>query len=203
MDNKDGRTPIVCGPPESPVAVAVETPTQAEAPPVVAQDTNIPQEPTTAEEEPSPKDTLEIDEEVTTPFVQKTVPQQAREQSGSAVVSASLAPQLGSSPKILSRQSIDERKMAVLNELTQTSLGYFNYRGHVDKVRFFRWISEWELISSQAVNGLARRHILQAISAASGVTVTEVAGQPNMLARNLWARNWKEKAVRDGKVVVE
>jgi len=134
---------------------------------------------------------------------QKQAPTSGREESGSAVVAKALAPQLGSSPAILEAHHIDERKMAVLNDLTQTALGYFNYRGKVDHVRFFRWISNWELVSSQAVGGLARRHILQAISAASGVTVAEVAGRPNMIARNITNRNWKTNAIRSGKVVVD
>lgn len=134
---------------------------------------------------------------------QKTAPIATRDESGSSVVAKSLAPQLGSSPRILGKHQIDERKMAVLNDMTQTALGYFAYRGKVDKVRFYRWISGWELVSSQAVGGLARRHILQAISASSGVTVAEVAGRPNILARNISNRNWKQNAIREGKVVVD
>lgn len=136
-------------------------------------------------------------------ILQKAAPVSTRDESGSSVVAKALAPQLGSSPRILGTHRIDERKMAVLNDMTQTALGYFAYRGKIDKVRFFRWISGWELVSSQAVGGLARRHILQAISASSGVTVAEVAGRPNIIARNISNRNWKANAVREGKVVVD
>ena len=125
------------------------------------------------------------------------------DQSGSAVIARELAPQLGSSPQILMQGQIDERKLAVLNELTQTALGYFSYRGRIDDVRFFRWISRWELITSQSVNGLARRHILQAIAAANGAQVSEPVQKPGIIARNLWKRSWKDDAIHSGKEPME
>jgi len=130
-------------------------------------------------------------------------PADKQTESGTAVVAKGLAPQLGSAPSYTAAMQIDERKMAVLNDYTQTALGYFRYRGKADGVRFFAFITDWELASSQALNALARRHILEALRAATGSTVTSVAEKPNILARNVWRRSWKGDAVREGKEVVE
>lgn len=130
-------------------------------------------------------------------------PTPKKEESGTAVVSKKLAPQLGTAPEFLSRQQIDERKLAVLNEYTATSYNYLAFRGYVDEIRFWQWFVDSELVTSQAINGLARQHILKAIAASSGVHVSEVAQRPNIAARNLWSRNWQRDAARQGKTVME
>jgi hypothetical protein len=122
------------------------------------------------------------------------------EESGSAHVSKALAPQLGSNPRKLAAMEIDERKMAVLDPYVATSLGYFDYRGVVGKIRFWNRLVDWELVTSQAIDGLARRQILQAIANSSGVQISEVVKAPNVLARNIWSRDWKKKAELQGKV---
>lgn len=121
------------------------------------------------------------------------------EESGSSIVARAIAPQLASAPTFLVQQLIDERKLAVLNELVATALGYFSYRGSIDRVRFYAYIADWELVASQAIGGLARRHILQAIANSSGVSSQQIAERPNILARNVWRRDWKSKAVQEGK----
>ncbi len=130
-------------------------------------------------------------------------PTPKKEESGTAVVSKKLAPQLGTAPEFLSRQQIDERKLAVLNEYTATSYNYLAFRGYVDEIRFWQWFVDSELVTSQAINGLARQHILKAIAASSGVHVSEVAQRPNIAARNLWSRNWQRDAARQGKTIME
>ncbi len=130
-------------------------------------------------------------------------PKEQAIQSGSVVVALKLASQLASSPEFLVRQMIDERKLAVLNDLVATALNYFSFRGYVDGVRFYQWVVDAELVTSQAIDGLARRHILRAIEASSGSQVTEVAKKPGILERNIWNRTWKRKAERSGQMVPE
>jgi len=129
------------------------------------------------------------------------------EQKEDAVVTVAkaLAPQLGSDPKHLSRQEIDQRKFAVLNEPCQAALGHFYYRAKVDKVRYFDYMLEWELTTTPSIGGLGRRQVIQETAAAAGVGkgVLEVAQKPNVLARNLTKRDWREKATREGKAVQE
>jgi len=142
------------------------------------------------------------------------------EQKEDAVITVAkaLAPQMGSSPKFLSEQEIDQRKFAVLNEYTQAALAYFNWRGGGQKyktrkgeiktrrgIRFWRNLVDWELNTSPSLGGLGRRQIIQETAAAAGVGkgVFEVAQKPNVLARNITSRDWREKATQEGKVVQE
>jgi len=120
-------------------------------------------------------------------------------------VAKALAPQLGSDPKHLSRQEIDQRKFAVLNEPCQAALGHFYYRSEVDKVRYFKYMLDWELATTPSIGGLGRRQVIQETAAAAGVGkgVFEVAQKPNVLARNITRRDWREKATQEGKVVQE
>lgn len=131
-------------------------------------------------------------------------------------VAKALAPQMGSDPKHLGKQEIDQRKFAVLNEYTQAALAYFNWRGGGQPyktrkgeiktrrgIRFWRNLVDWELNTSPSLGGLGRRQVIQTVAAAAGVGkgVLEVAERPNVLSRNITQRNWKEKATKEGKVV--
>ena len=129
--------------------------------------------------------------------------QKKTEDTGVSIIAKNLAPQIGSKQVALAEGEIDERKFAQLNECTQPALGYFAYRGEIDKIRFWDYIVNWELVSSQALNGLGKRQVLQAIQAAAGTKSLEYAERPNLLARNLWKRDWKKDAMEKGQVPVE
>lgn len=133
----------------------------------------------------------------------ETRKEEKKEDTGVSVIAKALAPQLGSAPRILKEMEFDERKYAVLNEMTQPALGYFKFRAKVDKHRFWEHIVDWELTSSQSINGLRARQVLQAIEAAAGSKTLEVAEKPNIIARNITNRDWKGKALREGKVPIE
>jgi len=124
------------------------------------------------------------------------------QKSGSAVLAEKLGPQLGTAPEYLAHMQIDERKLAILNDLTSTSLTYLRFRAWVDRVRFWQWFVDGELVSSQAVGGVARRHILKALEAGQGAQVKEVQ-RPGLLARNIWAREWQRKAEMRGQMIPE
>jgi len=124
-------------------------------------------------------------------------------EEGNVIVAKALAEQLGTSPELKSQMRIDERKMAVLQDQTLAALSHFSYRYVYDKVRYWGHITEWWLTGSQGIGGLGRRHILQALANTSGIQAMEKAKQPNAIARNLWDRNWKQKAESEGKVVEE
>jgi len=124
-------------------------------------------------------------------------------EEGSVIVAKALAEQLGTSPELKAQMRIDERKMGVLDDGTLAALSHFSYRYVYDKVRYWGHITEWWLTGSQGIGGLGRRHILQAMANISGVQSIEKAKQPNAIARNLWDRNWKQKAETEGKYVEE
>lgn len=126
-----------------------------------------------------------------------------KEESGVVVVGKALAPQLGSDQAHLVHQKIDQRKLAVLDETVQAALGYFTYRGQ--KINFWNHVVDWELNSSPSIGGLGRRQLIQMVNAAAGGgrSSLDVAERPNFLARNITERNWKEKAAKQGKAIVE
>ena len=130
-------------------------------------------------------------------------PPSTKSEQGSVIVAKHLAPQLGTDPEYLGQGRWDERKVAVLNDLTVSALSHFSFRNVYDGVRYWGHICEWELTGSQGIGGLGRRHMLQAIAASSGVQSIEKAEKPNAIARNLWARGWKDKAEKEGKMVEE
>lgn len=130
--------------------------------------------------------------------IRPQAPAQIKEE-GSVIVAKGLAEQLGTAPEMKAEMRIDERKMAVLDDATLAALSHFSYRFVYDGVRYWGHITEWWLTGSQGIGGLARRHILQALANTSGVQSIEKAEKPNVLARNIWDRNWREKAESQGK----
>ena len=119
------------------------------------------------------------------------------------IVAEKLAPQLGADPEILAQGRWDERKNSVLTAREVMALAHFSYRFVYDKVRYHGHLVDWILVGNQGVGGLGRRHFLQAIASASGSHQVATANKPNVLSRNLWDRDWKDKATAQGKVVEE
>lgn len=134
---------------------------------------------------------------------QRPQPPSKVKEEGNVIVAKALAEQLGTSPELKAQMMIDERKMAVLNAGTLSALSHFSFRHVYDGIRYWGHITEWELIGSQGIGGLARRHILTALANTSGIQGVEKAKPPNAVARNLWNRDWKQKAEQEGKVVDE
>lgn len=114
-----------------------------------------------------------------------------------------LVMQMGSDSKYLGKGGIDQRKFSVINELEQVSLGHFSYRGEVDGIRYFSNLVDWILNTSPSIGGLRARQTIQLTAAATGSQSPELIQKPGILARTLWKRDWKEKAEREGKQVVE
>jgi len=173
-------------------------------------------------EDPNPAESGEIHPTETTPHqadenaaVQKKegssfpmpanrpLPPSKMKKEGNVVVAEKLCEQLGTAPELKAQMRIDERKMAVLQDGTLASLSHFSYRFVYDKVRYWGHITEWWLTGSQGLGGLGRRHILQALANTSGIQSVDKAKQPNAIARNVWDRDWKNKAEQEGKVVDE
>ncbi len=127
-------------------------------------------------------------------------PPQASKEMGSVIVAKGLAEQLGTAPELKSQMRIDERKMGVLSDTTLAALSHFSYRFVYDGVRYWGHITEWWLTGSQGIGGLGRRHILQALANTSGVQVMDKAEKPNVVARNIWDRGWRQKAEAEGKI---
>lgn len=120
---------------------------------------------------------------------------------GSVIVAEKLAEQMGTSPEIKQMMRIDERKFAVIGDLTLAALSHFSYRYAYDGVRYWGHVVEWWLTGSQGVGGIGRKHVLQLMANSSGVQTTDKAKKPNVVARNLWNKDWKKKAEMRGETV--
>lgn len=134
-----------------------------------------------------------------------TRPQPHKEvkKEGNVIVAEKLAEQLGTSPELKAQMRIDERKMGVFSNAEVPALAHFSYRYVYDRVRYWGHITEWQLTGSQGVGGLGRKHILQALANTSGVQGAEKAKKPNIIARNLWDKNWKQNAEMRGEITEE
>ena len=127
-------------------------------------------------------------------------PDSKKTEEGSVIVAKHLAPQLATDPDLLAQGRWDERKVAVLDEGTLAAMSHFSHRYVYDGVRYWGHIVEWWLTGSQGIGGRGRTDILKAIGASAGVQSVERTKAPNVIARNLWARDWEKKAAAEGKV---
>lgn len=144
------------------------------------------------------KEELPVVQPLTRPSPQKPIAE-----TGSVIVAKALAAQLGTALGMIVEGLIDERKLAVLDELEITALNHFQYRHEIDGIRYWGYVVEGERVGSQGKEGIGRRHILTALANTSGTQAIETAKQPNVMARNIWDRGWKEKAAIRGEVVRE
>lgn len=124
--------------------------------------------------------------------------------SGTTVVSQTLVPQMGSDKKHLLRFEIDMRKFAVLSKSDQVAYMHFTYRGEVDKIRYYAMLTDFMLNSSPSIDGLGRKQVIQTVEASTGGRERgRFVSKPNVLARKLWNRDWREKAESEGATIVE
>lgn len=141
-----------------------------------------------------------------------------KKEDSQSVVAKTLAPQIGSSNKVLVQQDIDQRKFAVLNEKQRAVLAYFEFRGGAKHMfredgeqsqrrgnRFWNHVVDWELNATPSTNGLRARQVIQALAAerGEGKEAFDVAHKPGLISRNITDRDWKEKAMKEGKAVPE
>lgn len=124
-------------------------------------------------------------------------------EEGSAVVAKNLSPQMGTAPKFQQEMEIDELKFAVNDDTTLPALIHFGYRSEVDGVRYWGYIYDRWLRGSQGIGGLCRNHVIKLHAATAGGQNIESAKKPNVVARNIWNRDWKENAEAKGEIVNE
>jgi len=134
------------------------------------------------------------------PATSRPQPESKKTEEGSVIVAKHLAPQLATDPDFLSKGQWDERKLAVLDDGTLAAMSHFSHRYVYDGVRYWGHICEWWLTGSQGIGGRGRTDMLRAIGASAGVQSIERVKQPNVLARNLWNKDWKGKAAAQGKI---
>lgn len=124
-------------------------------------------------------------------------------EEGGVIVAKVLAPQLGTDPLMRSRMQNDELKMGVLDYPILLSALHFIRRGEHDGVGYYLDFFTGLLRGTVGINGRGRKDVLQAMSNISGHSTAEIAKKPNILARNTWNKDWKQKAEDKGQTVNE
>ena len=128
----------------------------------------------------------------------------AQKEQGSVIVAKHLAPQLARNPTILGQARWDERKLAVMEDgMVVLALSHFEARYVYDGVRYWGHTVEWFLTGSQGIKGRGSTNILKAIGARTGSQSIQKAQKPGIFSRNIFNRNWKEKAEARGEDVEE
>ena len=144
------------------------------------------------------------------------------EEESKSVTAKVLAPQIGSSNKVLLEQDIDSRKFAILGEKQRAILGYFEFRGGAKHTyrepetnsgkkpqrrgnRFWDHIVDWELHTTPSTHGKRATQVIQALAAerGEGKEAFSVAHRPGWIGRNLTQRDWKEDAMKKGEAIPE
>lgn len=133
----------------------------------------------------------------------------AREQAMAEVLKM-IIPQAFSSPQIMSGGAedsgqIDEWKTTVFESGHEAiSMMYFRHRGVNDHVRFYEEFTDHYLRSKHSVDGHGLNMIRDIASfLGSGGGKNKIVKRPNVLARNLWDRDWERRAESEGADVVE
>jgi len=118
------------------------------------------------------------------------------------VVASALAGQLGSSPEFLSNEEHDMRILSVLKEEELPLFVYAKIR--TPKSRSWGVLYDELLHLKRSVGGRGLRDIIKMEQVSHGVAA-DVASEleavkPGWVARNTLQRDWKEKAISEGKV---
>lgn len=114
-----------------------------------------------------------------------------------------LGPQFGSSSKVLAEGDRDITIFAYTSLGEIIALAHLLYRGEVDKNRYYNFFAKKYLALTQSVEGRGSKRAIDGIAAESGSQSPSFTNKPNIVARNVWKRDWREKAEREGKTVVE
>jgi len=113
------------------------------------------------------------------------------------VVGTALAPQLGSSRKVLQKQEVDMRILSVIEKDLIGMLLYAKIKAKKSKV--------WELLYDDilhlfvSVGGRGRRDIIrmEIASRGGGADVESEIQKPGWLRRNVTDRAWREKQIEE------
>lgn len=139
-------------------------------------------------------------------FTDRTSQETPTKEDGQAIISKKLAIQLGTAPKIIAIHDFDDYKLGNFTSIASAlAIVHFERRGKHDGVRYYDFMSEKMKSVFIGFNGRGRNDILKlaAYTNPGGSSVMETAQKPNVIARNLFNRNWKQKAQSQGQQVEE
>lgn len=116
-----------------------------------------------------------------------------------------LSPQLGTFPDIMAETfRYDDRILSKINSLEALWMSIVQlipeYGGGLMWKRFAH---EYRMLK-RSEGGWGTQNIIKALGNLRGVSgPMEIARKPNIFARNLWSRDWRERATEEGKEFVQ
>ena len=134
-------------------------------------------------------------------FTDRTSQETPTKEDGQTVISKKLAIQLGTAPRIIMSGDFDDYKLGNFTSIASAlAIVHFERRGIHDGVGYYDFISQRMKSVFIGFNGRGRNDILKlaAYTNPGGTSVMEKAQKPNVIARNLFNRSWKQKAQNQG-----
>lgn len=120
-------------------------------------------------------------------------PQEPLFRTGAEILAMNVAPQVGTSPKVLADGEYDMRLLTDFTPETQVADVYFSLRSL--KTKCYKRLVDANRYTAPAIGGKRVRTLLEFQRASNPMfqpTPPKVA-VPNIVARNVWDRKWKEK----------
>jgi hypothetical protein len=155
-------------------------------------------------QQPTPEqDPFKPDQNMET-FTERTSQEKATREDGQGIIAKKLAVQLGTAPAIIVKQEFDDYKLGNFTSVPSAlACAHFERRGIEDGVGYYAFISNRMKSIFIGVNGRGRNDILKlaAYTNPGGSASLDPAKKPNVIARNLFRRNWENDAQRKGQTV--
>ena len=139
-------------------------------------------------------------------FTDRTSQTKPTREDGQGIIAKKLAVQLGTAPKIIGVQEYDDYKLGNFTSVASAlACAHFEKRGIEDGVGYYAFMSNRIKSIFIGVNGRGRNDILKlaAYTNPGGSASLEPAKKPNVVARNLFRRNWQNEAKRQGQTIEE
>jgi hypothetical protein len=116
-----------------------------------------------------------------------------------------LSPQIGSSPAHMTKtQEYDIRILTNLNPLEVAWITFAHQMPDHAGGRIFKEFAGTYMYLKRSQAGWTTKNILTALANLRGAQQPrDIARKPNILSRNITNRDWKEKAVEEGKEIVQ
>jgi len=124
----------------------------------------------------------------------------SRQEKQQENVETIIVPQLASDSNTLASGGVDVNRLTRLNALEILCIAYFQ---QTPKLAGGNWVNNFMQLYKNlkmSENGWRAIQLVQAIGASKGALSQNVVAPPNVLSRNLWNRDWEQKAVAEGKV---
>jgi hypothetical protein len=95
------------------------------------------------------------------------------------------------------------QRLAIINQIDPFTMSYFLC--HPNKYYRMAWMKKiyTRLGLTPSVEGIARKQIIQVIAASKGAAQKNEAKAPGLIGRLITQRDWKEKAIMQGKEIPE